>query len=81
MKTYLYGPMNCAKTLKLPISCTGPRVARKKKVYQQPGGGRGRCTDVCPCGKEKESRTLVVGEGEMCKEEWDALEMRGNIRT
>ena len=31
---------------------------------------------TCPCGKANESRTHVVGECEMYKEEPDVLEMR-----
>ena len=47
MKTYLHGPMDYAKTPKLRFRVGDLDLPDKKiDVYQQPGGGGNRCTDV-----------------------------------
>ena len=72
METYLYGSMDYAKLLKLPIRVGDLDVPERRK----------RCTSsreeeedaqMCPCGKAQETRTHFVGECEMYKEERDVL--------
>ena len=72
MKSYLHDPMDYAKTLKLR-SCGGPGPARKKR-YTRNRGGEEEDTQRCPCGKAVESRTHIVGECEIYKEERDVSE-------
>ena len=60
MKTYLHGPTDYAKSLKLPEGRGKLVVGRKRKE-----------TQMCPCGKAIESRTHIVGEREMYKDERD----------
>ena len=45
MKTYLHGPMDYAKTLKLRFR-VGIWTCQKEEVYQYSRGGGRRCTDV-----------------------------------
>ena len=73
MKTYLHGPMDFAKMLKLRFRVGDLDLPEKRK----------RCTSsreeeevdarICPCVKAIESRTCIAG-CEMYKEERDALE-------
>ena len=45
MNTYLHGPMDAAKNLKLRFRVGDLDLPEKKKIYQQSRGGR-RCTEV-----------------------------------
>ena len=75
------GPRENAETV---ISCRGPEPARKKKELRHTGSREEQEEDaqLWPCGKAIESRTHIVGECEIYKEEWDVLENRdeGKIR-
>ena len=62
MKTCLHGPMDYAKTLKLP-----ERRKRHASSWEEED------VQMCPCGKAVESRTHIVGEFEIYKEERDAV--------
>ena len=87
METYSYGPTDYAKMLKLYFRVGDLNLSERKKRYTNSREKRRkmhrwalwRCTDG-PCGKAKESRTHIVGECEMYKEERDVLEMRKNRR-
>ena len=72
MKNYLYGPMNCAKTLKLRFRVGDPDLPERRKRYNPSCREEEEDAQMCPCGKAKESRTHIVGE--MYKEERDVLE-------
>ena len=73
MKTYLHGPMESAQTLKLRVVGDSDLPGRRKRSTT---GREEEANDaqMCPCGKAIESRTHIVGECEICKEE------RGVIR-
>ena len=78
MKTYLHGPMDCAKKLKLRIRVgdLGLLVPERRKRCTRRRKDEDVATTVCPCGTTMESRARIVslGECEMCKKERDALE-------
>ena len=57
------------------ISCWGPGPTRKRKRYVS-SREEEEIAQMCPCVKAVESRTHLVGECEICKEERDLLEMR-----
>ena len=74
MKTYLHGPVDYAKTLKLRFRVGNLDLTERRKRYK-PVVER-KHAQMCPCGKAVESRSHVVGEGETYKEERHVLEMR-----
>ena len=57
------------------MSCRGPRPAKKKR-YTNSLGEEEESAQICPCDRTVESRTRVVGECKIHKEERDVLEMR-----
>ena len=78
MKTCLHGPVEYAKTLKLPFRVGDLDLPTRRK----------RCTSsrkeeedaqICACGKAKESRTHVVGECKIFNQERDVLERMRRI--
>ena len=73
MKTYLHGSMDYAKKMKLRFRVGGLDLPETRKRYTS-----SREEDVvahmCPCGTTMESRTHIVGEREIYKDERDALE-------
>ena len=73
MKTYLHGPLDYAKTLKLRFRVGGLDLPERRKRYTN---SRGEAEDaqMRPFGKAVESRTHIVGECEIYKEERDVLE-------
>ena len=77
MKRYLHDPMDFAKTLKLRVSvgdtwsCSRKRQTSSREEWEEEEEDAQK---MCPCGKAAESRTHIVGECEMCKEERDAFE-------
>ena len=75
MKTYLHGPMDCAKTLKLRFRVEDLDLPERRKRYAS-NREEGEIAQMCPCGKAVESRTHIVGECEIFKEERNVLEMR-----
>ena len=74
MKTYLHGPMDYAKKLKLRFRLGDLDLPERRKRYNN--NQEDVATNMCPCGTTLESRTHIVGRCEIYKEEWDALEMR-----
>ena len=80
MKTYLHGPMDFAKNAVTAISCRDLNLPESTKRYTSSREKEEVDAQMCPCGKEIESRTpiRVAGECEMYKEERGVLEeMRG----
>ena len=75
MKTYLYGPIDNAKTLKLQCRVGDLDLPERRKKHTS-SREEDEDAQMCPCGEAKESRAHIVGECEMCKEERDVLEMR-----
>ena len=73
MKTYLHGPMNYAKKLKLRFRVGDLDLPGRRKRYAS-SREKGVATNMCPCGTTIESRSHLVRECEICKEERDALE-------
>ena len=77
MKTYLHGPMDYAKTLKLRFRVGDLDLPERRKKYTSSRGEEQEDAQMCPYGKEVESRTHIVGECEIYKEEWNvSKEMR-----
>ena len=74
MKTYLHGPMDNARKLKLQFRVGGLDLRERRKIYTSSREEEGVATNMCPCGTTIESRTHMVGECEIYKEERDALE-------
>ena len=54
------------------ISCRGPGPTRKKRYTSR--REEDAATNMCPCGTTIERKTRTVGECEVYKEEWGALE-------
>ena len=75
MKTHLHGPMDFAKTLKLRFRLGDLDLP---EIRKRCASSREEEEEVdallCPYGKAIESRTHIVGECEVYKEERDALE-------
>ena len=77
MNTYLHGPKGLAKKLKLRFRVGDLNLTKRRKRYTNSGEAEDVATNMCPCGTILESRTYLVGECEIFKEERDALqEMR-----
>ena len=73
MRAYLHGPMDHAKSLKVKFRAGDLDLPERKKGYTS-RKEEGKYAQMCPCGKANESRTHIVGQCEMCKEERDVLE-------
>ena len=65
MKTYLHGPMDYAKTLKVRFRAGDLDLPERRKRYTSSRGEEEEDAQMCPCGKAVESRTHVVGECEI----------------
>ena len=74
MKMCLHGPMDYAKKLKLRFRVGNLDLPERRKRYTSSREEEDVDTHMCPCGMTIESRTHVVGECEIYKEERDALE-------
>ena len=74
MKTYLHGPMDAAKNLKLRFRVGDLDLPERRKRYGSSRGEQDEDTQKCRCGKAIESRTHIVAECELYKEERDVLE-------
>ena len=78
MKTYLHGPMDFARTLKLRFSVGDLDLPERRKRY---ASSREEEEEVdarmCPCSEAIESRAHLVGGCAMYEEERDVLEDRG----
>ena len=73
MKTYLHGPMDCAKKLKLRFRVGDLDLPERRKRFTS-SREEDVVTNICPCGTTIERRSHMVGECEIYKEEQDALE-------
>ena len=73
LKTYLHGPMDCAKKLKLRFRVGDLDLPERRKRYIS-GRKEDAATNWCPCGTTMESMSHIVGGCEIYKEERDALE-------
>ena len=74
MTTSLHGPMDYAKKLTLQVGVGDLDLPERRKRYTSSREEEDVATYMCPCGATKESRTHIVGECEINKEERDALE-------
>ena len=74
MKTYVHGPKDNAKTLKLRFRVGELYLPERRKNYASSPDEEEEDAQTCPCDKATESRTHVVGECEVYKEERDVLE-------
>ena len=74
MKTYLHGPMDYAKTLKLRFRVGDLDLPERRKRYAS-SREKEELAQVHPCGKAVESGTDIVRECEKYKEERDVLEL------
>ena len=68
MKTYVHGPMDYAKTRKLRFRAGDLDPPERRKRYAS-SREEEEIAQMCPCGKAVESRTHIVGECEIYKEE------------
>ena len=73
MKTYLNGPVDYAKRLKLRLRVGDLDLPERRKRYII-SREEDVATNMCPCGTTIESRTHILGECEIYKEERNALE-------
>ena len=73
MKTYLNGPMDYAKTLKLRFRVGNLDVPERRKRLASSRKEEEELAQMCPCGKAVESRTHIVGGCEIYKEEQNVL--------
>ena len=77
MKTYLHGPMDYVKTLKLRFRVGDLDLPDRRKRYTSSRQEEDVAAHVCPCGRTIESKAHTKEDCEICKEERDALgEMR-----
>ena len=77
MKTYLHGPTDHAKTLKLRFRVGDLDLPERRKRYTSSRGEEEEDAQMCSCGKVVESKNRIrVGECEIYQEERDVLEMR-----
>ena len=74
MKTYLHGQMDYAKKLKLRFRVGDLDLPERRKRYISSLEKEDVAANMCPCGTTIESRTHIVGECEIYKEEPGALE-------
>ena len=74
MKTYLHGPLDYAKNLKLRFRIGDLDLPERRKRYTSSRVEEEEEAQTCPCGKARESRTHIVAECELYKEERDTLE-------
>ena len=73
METYLHGPLDYAKKLKLRFRVEDLDLPERRKRYTNSREEEDVTTNMCPCGTT-EGRTHIVGECELYKEGRDALE-------
>ena len=70
MKTYLHGPLDYAKNLKLRFRIIGDLdLPERRKRYTSSRVEEEEEAQTCPCGKVIESRTHIVAECELYKEQ------------
>ena len=73
MKTYLHGPIDYAKNLKLRFRIEDRDLPERRKRYIS-SRVEDEDAQTCPCGKVRESRIQLVAECELYKDEHDILE-------
>ena len=71
--------MDCAKKLKLQFRVGDLDLPERRKKYASSQEEENVDAHMCPCGTTIESRTHIVGEYEIYKEERDALEQMRKI--
>ena len=71
---HLHGSMDYAKKLTLRFRVGDLELPERRKRYTSSREEEDVATNMCPCGTTIESRTHIVGECEIYKEERDALE-------
>ena len=64
VKTYLHGPMDYAKKLKLRFRAGDLDLPERRKGYTSSREEEDVTANMCPCGTTIESRTHIVGECE-----------------
>ena len=74
MKTYLHGPMDYAINIKPRFRVGDLDLPERSTRYSSGREEKDVATSMCPCGTTIESRTHIVGECELYREERDALE-------
>ena len=74
MKTYLHGPIDNAKNLKLRFRIGDLDLPERRNRYTSSRVEEEEYAPTYPCGKGIESRTHKVAEFELYKEEQDILE-------
>ena len=74
MKTYLHGPMDYAKKMKLRFRVGDLDLPERRKRLTSSREEEDEATHICPCRTTIKSRTHIVGYCEIYKEERDALE-------
>ena len=74
MKTYLHVPIDFAKTLRIRFRVGDLDLPEKIKRHTSSREEEEVDAQMCPCGKAIESRTHMVGESEMYREERDVSE-------
>ena len=73
MKTYLRGPLDYAKNMTVRFR-VGDVDLPERKRYTSSQEKEDVVAHMCPCGTTLESRTHIVGECEVYKEQRDVLE-------
>ena len=73
MKTYLHGPLDYSKNLKLRFRIGDLDLPERRKRYTSSRVEEEEEAQTCPCGKARESRTHIVAECELYKKERDTL--------
>ena len=63
--TYLHGPTDYAKKLKLRFRVGDLDLPERRKIYTKSREEEDVATNMCPCGTTIESRTHIVGECEL----------------
>ncbi|CAB1100395.1 unnamed protein product [Ectocarpus sp. CCAP 1310/34] len=74
MKSYLDGPMDYAKKLKLQFRVGDLDLPERRKRYSSRRREEEEDRQTCPCGKSEEIRPHIVGECELYRKEREDLE-------
>ncbi|CAM9273852.1 unnamed protein product, partial [Ectocarpus sp. 6 AP-2014] len=74
IKTYLDGPMDYAKKLKLQFRVGDLDLPERRKRYTSRRREEEEDRHTCSCGKSEESRPHIVGECELYRKEREDLE-------
>ena len=72
MKKYLHGPVDHAKKLKLRFRVGDVNLPERRKNYTSSREEEDVDANMCPCGT-MESKTHIIGECEIYKEELDVF--------